>query len=97
MASDGTLSGTVTGTRGTANIFIGYVSADKFSFIISLPINGSPTDVKFSWNIRWENHERVHQRYWDTHLNSQERSRAVRRRWREVRNEGMDEGRNRRS
>jgi imidazolonepropionase-like amidohydrolase len=48
MASDGTLSGTVTGNRGTGNIFTGYVSADKFNFMISLPINGSPTDVTFT-------------------------------------------------
>lgn len=48
MASDGTLSGTVTGNRGTGNVLTGYVSADKFNFMISLPINGSPTDVTFT-------------------------------------------------
>jgi imidazolonepropionase-like amidohydrolase len=48
MASDGTLSGTVAGTRGTGNVFSGYLSADKFNFMISLPINGSPTDVTFT-------------------------------------------------
>jgi imidazolonepropionase-like amidohydrolase len=48
MASDGTVSGTMTSTRGTANVFTGYVSAEKFSFSISLPINGSPTEATFT-------------------------------------------------
>ncbi len=48
MATDGTLSGTVSSTRGTASIFTGYVSAEKFNFTISLPINGSPTDATFT-------------------------------------------------
>jgi hypothetical protein len=48
MASDGTLSGTVTGNRGTGNVFSGYLSGDKFTFVISLPINGNPTDVTFT-------------------------------------------------
>ncbi len=48
MASDGTLSGTVTGKRGTANVFTGYLSGDKFSFEISLPIEGAPQTVTFS-------------------------------------------------
>jgi hypothetical protein len=48
MASDGTLSGTTTGKRGTASIISGYLSADKFSFTINIPIEGNPTDVVFS-------------------------------------------------
>ncbi|MGB8476317.1 MAG: amidohydrolase family protein [Candidatus Acidiferrum sp.] len=48
MASDGTLSGTTTGTRGTANIISGYLSADRFSFTINIPVEGNPTDVVFS-------------------------------------------------
>jgi imidazolonepropionase-like amidohydrolase len=48
MASDGTLSGTLSSQRGTGNIFSGYLSGEKFMFVISLPINGSPTDVTFS-------------------------------------------------
>ena len=48
MAGDGTLSGTVTSTRGTANIISGYLSGDKFSFTINIPIEGNPTDVVFS-------------------------------------------------
>jgi imidazolonepropionase-like amidohydrolase len=48
MASDGTLSGTTTGKRGTANIISGYLSGDKFSFTINIPIQGSPSDVIFT-------------------------------------------------
>jgi imidazolonepropionase-like amidohydrolase len=48
MASDGTLSGTLSSPRGNANIISGYLSADKFSFTINIPIEGSPTDVIFT-------------------------------------------------
>src|SRR3984893_3219779 len=49
MASDGTLSGTIsTVKRGTANIISGYLSADKFSLLINIPIQGSPADVTFT-------------------------------------------------
>ena len=48
MASDGSLSGTLTSTRGTANIISGYLSVDKFSFTINIPIEGSPSDVLFT-------------------------------------------------
>lgn len=48
MASDGTLSGTITSSRGTANIISGYLSADKFSFTINIPIEGNPSDVVFT-------------------------------------------------
>jgi hypothetical protein len=48
MASDGTLSGTLTSKRGTGNIISGYLSADKFSFTINIPIEGNPTDVVFT-------------------------------------------------
>ncbi len=49
MAADGTLTGTVDSpTRGTGTIFSGYVSEDKFSFTINLPIDGNPTDVQFT-------------------------------------------------
>lgn len=48
MASDGTLSGTTTSTRGTASIINGYASANKFSFTINIPVQGSPTDVVFN-------------------------------------------------
>src|SRR5271163_670930 len=48
MSADGTISGTVTSSRGTATIISGYLSADKFSFTINIPIEGSPVDVVFS-------------------------------------------------
>jgi hypothetical protein len=48
MSSDGTLTGTLTNPRGTGTIFSGYLSRDKFSFMINIPIEGSPQDVHFS-------------------------------------------------
>jgi hypothetical protein len=48
MASDGSLSGTITSRHGTANIISGYLSIDKFSFTINIPIEGSPADVLFT-------------------------------------------------
>jgi Amidohydrolase family len=48
MAADGTISGTVTNSRGTATIVSGYLSAEKFSFTINISIEGSATDVTFS-------------------------------------------------
>lgn len=49
METDGTLTGTVSSPqRGTGSVFSGYVSEDKFSFTINLPINGSPADVRFT-------------------------------------------------
>jgi len=48
MASDGSLSGTLSSTRGTGNIISGYLSVDKFSFTLNIPIDGTPTDVLFT-------------------------------------------------
>jgi imidazolonepropionase-like amidohydrolase len=48
MATDGTLSGTTTSTRGTASIISGHLSGDKFSYTINIPIEGNPTDVVFT-------------------------------------------------
>jgi hypothetical protein len=48
MASDGSLSGTISSPHGNTNIISGYLSADKFSFTINFPIEGSPTDVVFT-------------------------------------------------
>jgi hypothetical protein len=48
MASDGTLTGSTTSKRGTASIISGYLSVDKFSFTINIPIEGNPTDVVFT-------------------------------------------------
>ena len=47
MASDGSLSGSISSQRGNANLISGYLSGDKFSFTINIPIEGSPTDVVF--------------------------------------------------
>ena len=52
MAKDGTLSGTVSsGKRGTATIISGYLSAEKFSFVINIPIGQEPADVTFSGTL----------------------------------------------
>jgi imidazolonepropionase-like amidohydrolase len=48
MATDGTLSGTVTGKRGTSSLLSGYLSADKFTFTINVVLDEGPTDVVFS-------------------------------------------------
>src|SRR6267378_5364455 len=48
MDKDGTISGSVTGKRGTASVISGYLSVDKFSFTINIPLEGSPADVTFS-------------------------------------------------
>jgi imidazolonepropionase-like amidohydrolase len=48
MASDGSLSGSLSSPRGNANIISGYLSADKFSFTINISLEGSPTDVVFT-------------------------------------------------
>ena len=48
MEKDGAISGTITSKRGTASIISGYLSVDKFSFTINIPIEGSPADVTFS-------------------------------------------------
>ena len=48
MASDGALSGTVTGKRGVGTILNGYATADKFTFTINIPVEGNPTDVIFT-------------------------------------------------
>lgn len=48
MEKDGTISGTVIGKRGTGSILSGYASGEKFSFVINIPVNGTPTDVTFS-------------------------------------------------
>ena len=58
MAPDGTLNGSVTGasgeimgSMGTVSISDGWVSGNKFSFTISLAIEGSPVDVIFSGTL----------------------------------------------
>jgi Amidohydrolase family len=48
MATDGSLSGTTASKRGTTSIISGYLSGEKFSFTINIPIEGNPSDVIFS-------------------------------------------------
>jgi hypothetical protein len=48
MEKDGSLSGTVSSKRGTANIITGYLSADKFSLTINIVLDQGATDVTFS-------------------------------------------------
>jgi hypothetical protein len=48
MASDGTISGSLTSKRGTATILSGYLSADKFHFVINVPIGPSFADATFT-------------------------------------------------
>jgi hypothetical protein len=48
MEKDGTLTGTTSSKRGTASLISGYLSGDKFSFTINIPLEQGPTDVVFS-------------------------------------------------
>jgi hypothetical protein len=48
MSSDGTISGTLTSKRGTATILNGYLSTDKFNFIINIPIGSSAHPSRMS-------------------------------------------------
>jgi imidazolonepropionase-like amidohydrolase len=48
MASDGSLSGTISGKRGTFSLISGYLSVDKFNFLINILLNEIPTNVTFS-------------------------------------------------
>ncbi|HXH66346.1 MAG TPA: amidohydrolase family protein [Candidatus Limnocylindrales bacterium] len=48
MQADGTLTGSVASDRGTGTVFNGWVSGEKFSFTINIPIEGSSGDVVFT-------------------------------------------------
>lgn len=48
MQPDGTLTGTVSSDRGAGNVFSGWVSGDKFSFMINVQIEGNSGDVLFA-------------------------------------------------
>lgn len=48
MDKDGTVSGTVSGKRGTTSIISGYLSGEKFSFTINIPLDQGPTDATFN-------------------------------------------------
>lgn len=48
MQPDGTLTGTVSSDRGAGNVFSGWASGDKFSFMINVQIEGNSGDVVFT-------------------------------------------------
>lgn len=48
MASDGALSGSITSSRGTANIVSGALIGDKFTFTVNISLEDTPTDVVFA-------------------------------------------------
>jgi imidazolonepropionase-like amidohydrolase len=48
MSTDGSISGTLTSKRGTASILSGYLSADKFNFVINISLGPSFADVTFT-------------------------------------------------
>jgi imidazolonepropionase-like amidohydrolase len=48
MASDGTISGTLSSKRGNATILSGYLSVDHFTFVININIGQNFADVTFS-------------------------------------------------
>jgi imidazolonepropionase-like amidohydrolase len=48
MDSDGTLSGSITSNRGTANIVSGALTVDKFTFTVNISLEDTPTDVVFT-------------------------------------------------
>ena len=48
MQPDGTLTGTVTSDHGSGSVFSGWVSGEKFRFVINISIEGSSSDVVFS-------------------------------------------------
>jgi imidazolonepropionase-like amidohydrolase len=48
MSSDGTITGTLSSKRGTASILSGYLSGEKFHFVINIMIGQSFADVTFN-------------------------------------------------
>ena len=48
MASDGTISGTISSKRGNATILSGYLSGDRFTFVVNVNIGQTFTDVTFT-------------------------------------------------
>ena len=51
MAEDGTLSGSVTGPRGTASITSGWVSGNKFSFTISITMGPRTLEATYNGTV----------------------------------------------
>lgn len=48
METDGTLTGTVAGARGSGNVFNGWVSGEKFTFTMNIEIEGGASDIVFT-------------------------------------------------
>jgi imidazolonepropionase-like amidohydrolase len=48
MEKDGTIIGTISSKRGAASIISGYLSVDKFSFTVNIPLDRGPTDATFT-------------------------------------------------
>jgi len=48
MASDGTISGTISSKRGNATILSGYLSGDRFTFVVNVNIGQTFADVTFT-------------------------------------------------
>ncbi len=48
METDGTLTGTLAGARGTGSLFNGWASGDKFTFTINIQIEGGASDIVFT-------------------------------------------------
>ena len=48
MQPDGTLTGSVASDHGTGSVFSGWVSGEKFRFVINISIEGSSSDVVFT-------------------------------------------------
>ena len=55
MAEDGTLSGTVTGPRGTTSISSGWVSGSKFSFTLTFSVGARTIEATYSGTIEGKN------------------------------------------
>ena len=51
MAEDGTLAGSVTGTQGTASLASGWVSGNKFSFTLSLPLGPRTVEATYTGTV----------------------------------------------
>jgi hypothetical protein len=62
MASDGTISGTLSSKRGNATILSGYLSGDHFSFVININIGQNFADVTFSGTYDGNSMKGQHQR-----------------------------------
>ncbi len=51
MADDGTLSGSITGPRGTTSITSGWVSGNKFSFTVSITMGPRTVEATYSGSV----------------------------------------------